>query len=158
MTFRRRRNHQHRKVILPVSGEQLQPTGHVAPTPYHLSVSISATRSSTAPHATSMTAPNPAHRASAATSTSALSSEQSSCPCARTNACRCVWPFARFASVNATWSATSALRGDSTAGRTHPLPTLHDYLSDPMYDNLVCAFLAYVDRFKSCYSAPSSSR
>jgi hypothetical protein len=121
-------------------------------------------RSSAAPQATSMTAPNPAQHASAAMSTSALSSDQSSCPCARTNACRCAWPLARFASVNATWSTTSALRCDSTAGCTHRLPTLHDsgphdcsYLSNPMYDNLVCAFLADVDRFKSCYPAPSSS-
>ena len=45
-----------------------------------------------------------------------------------------------------------------------PPPTLHDsgphdcsYLSDSMYDNLVCAFLAYVDSLKSCYPAPSSS-
>ena len=121
-------------------------------------------RNSAAPHATSVTTPNPAQRAFAGTSTSALSNEQSSCPCARTNACRCAWPLARFASVKATWSATSALRGDSTAGCTHRLPTLHDsgphdcsYLSDSMYDNLVCAFLAYVDSPKSCYPAPSSS-
>ena len=116
------------------------------------------------PHVTSMTLPNPAQRASTGTLTSTLSSKQSSCLCMRTNACHCVWPLARFTSMNATWSTTSALHGNSMAGCTHCLPTLHDsrphdcsYLSDPMYNNLVCTFLAYVDRFKSCYLAPSSS-
>jgi hypothetical protein len=149
MAFRRRRNHQHCQCEVNV-GKQVnsfRATGHVAPTnqqpttlptdPCHLSVDLSYQELRT-PHATSMTAPTPAHRASTATSTSALSSEQSSCPRARTSASRCAWPLARFASTNATWSATSAFPGDSN-GRAHvPPPISHPVLPfTPTIVNLV---------------------